>query len=65
MLSYAFVVNGWITRMTDLEKASNYTGLMYYYGMIIKNVFFFVIPEAESRYSSHLLTAGKLNSKQQ
>jgi hypothetical protein len=46
MLSYAFVVNQWINKMQALEKAKNYTGLAYYYGMIIRNVFFFSIPEA-------------------
>lgn len=46
MLSYAFVVNQWINKMQALEKAKNYTGLAYYYGMIIRNVFFFDIPEA-------------------
>ena len=48
MLSYAFVVNQWISKMQAYEKGGNYTGLAYYYGMIIKNVFFFVIPEASS-----------------
>lgn len=46
MLSYAFVVNQWINKMQALEQAGNYTGLAYYYGMIIRNVFFFSIPEA-------------------
>lgn len=34
--------------MQALENSQNYTGLAYYYGMIIKNVFFFEIPEAAS-----------------
>lgn len=48
MLSYAFVVNSWITKMTSLNEHKNYTGLAYYYGMIVKNVFFFTIPETAS-----------------
>ena len=48
MLSYAFVVNQWINKMSALEKAKNYTGLAYYYGMIIRNVLFFTIPETAS-----------------
>lgn len=46
MLSYAFVVNQWINKMQALEKSKNYTGLAFYYGMIVKNIFFFDIPEA-------------------
>lgn len=48
MLSYAFVVNQWITRMENLQKAGNVTGLAYYYGMIIRDIFFFDIPETAS-----------------
>jgi len=37
-----------VEKMQKLEAAKNYTGLAYYYGMIIRNVFFFTIPEAAS-----------------
>jgi hypothetical protein len=47
LLSYAFVISTWIDRIKALDKARNITGLAYYYGMIVKNVFFFTIPEAE------------------
>ena len=50
MLSYTFVMNSWMRRLEALEKAKNNTGLAYFYGMIIKNIFFFTIPEA-SGYS--------------
>jgi hypothetical protein len=30
-----------------MEQQKNYTGLAYYYGMIVRNVVFFTIPEAE------------------
>jgi hypothetical protein len=46
MLSYAFVMNQWIKKMQSLQQQSNYTGLAYYYGMIVRNVFFFDIPES-------------------
>lgn len=48
MLSYAFVVNTWVSRLRTMEATKNYTGLAFYYGMIVRNVFFFTIPEAES-----------------
>lgn len=47
LLSYSFVLATWIDRIKALDKAKNYTGLAFYYGMIVKNVFFFNIPEAE------------------
>jgi hypothetical protein len=47
MLSYAFVMNTWVGRLRTMEQQKNYTGLAYYYGMIVRNVFFFTIPEAE------------------
>jgi len=47
MLSYAFVVNTWVSRLRTMEQQKNYTGLAYYYGMIVRNVVFFTIPEAE------------------
>jgi len=52
MLSYAFVVNNWIDKMNALSTQGNTTGLMYYYGMIIRNIFFFEMPEAAS-YSEY------------
>ncbi|CDW72742.1 UNKNOWN [Stylonychia lemnae] len=53
MLSYAFVVNTWIDKMNALSQQQNTTGLMYYYGMIVRNIFFFPMPEAESFYSGN------------
>jgi hypothetical protein len=47
LLSYAFVMNSWMKKIEAMDKAKNYTGLAYYYGMIVRNVFFFDIPEAE------------------
>ena len=47
MLSYSFVVNTWVNRLRTMEATKNYTGLAFYYGMIVRNVFFFTIPEAE------------------
>lgn len=47
MLSYAFVINTWIDKMNAWSKQGNTTGLLYYYGLIIKNIFFFPMPEAE------------------
>jgi hypothetical protein len=47
LLSYSFVLTTWIDKIEALDKAKNYTGLAFYYGMIVKNVFFFNIPEAE------------------
>lgn len=32
--------------MDALEKSGNTTGLYYYYGLIIRNLFFFDMPEA-------------------
>ena len=43
VLSYAFVINSWITRLQDMDKNHNTTGLVYYYCMIIKNLLFFQI----------------------
>jgi len=51
MLSYAFVINSWINRMTDLEAEGDIAGLVYYYALIIRNVFFFTIPEEGTRYT--------------
>ena len=48
MLSYSFVINTWVNRLKTMEAQSNYTGLAYYYGMIVRNVIFFTIPEAEA-----------------
>ena len=45
MLSYAFVINGWIETLDKYEKNNNQTGLFYYYGLIIRNIFFYEIPE--------------------
>ena len=45
MLSYAFVMNQWLTRMEAMQANGNYTGLAFYYGMIIKDIFFFDMPE--------------------
>lgn len=47
MLSYAFVVKTWVTRLQTMQERKNYTGLAYYYGMIVRNVIFFTIPEAD------------------
>ena len=47
LLSYSFVMNSWMKKIEALNKANNKTGLAYYYGMIVRNVFFFTIPEAE------------------
>jgi hypothetical protein len=47
LLSYSFVLTTWIDKIKALDKVKNYTGLAFYYGMIVKNVFFFNIPEAE------------------
>lgn len=47
MLSYAFVMNTWVSRLNTMQAQNNYTGLAFYYGMIVRNVFFFTIPEAE------------------
>jgi hypothetical protein len=55
MLSYAFVVNTWVSRLKTMEARKNYTGLAYYYGMIVRNVIFFTIPEAESMEDDTLL----------
>ncbi len=46
LLSYAFVINTWLDRMNALELAGNTTGLYYYYGLIVRNLFFFEMPEA-------------------
>jgi hypothetical protein len=62
LLSYAFVVNTWIDRMDKLSKQGNTTGLCYYYGMIIKNVFFFTIPESGSLKSEHPLLSQMMTS---
>lgn len=48
MLSYAFVINSWIDRMQELSDEGNTTGLIYYYSMIIRNVFLFDIPKFAS-----------------
>jgi hypothetical protein len=65
MLSYAFVVNQWITRMENLQKAGNVTGLAYYYGMIIRDIFFFEIPEAASLYSLSSAAGSKEDGRDQ
>eukprot|EP00347_Sterkiella_histriomuscorum_P016641 403352409 len=52
LLSYAFVINSWIDKMAALQKIGNTTGLMYYYGLIIRNIFFFPMPEAGALQSS-------------
>jgi hypothetical protein len=44
-------------RLEALEKAKNNTGLAYFYGMIIKNIFFFTIPEASGYSEGQLLTS--------
>jgi hypothetical protein len=48
LLSYAFVINTWLDKMDALRISGNTTGLYYYYGLIIRNVFFFPMPEASS-----------------
>ena len=48
MLSYAFVINGWIDKLSKYQENGNVTGLYYYYGMIVKNVFFYDVPEEGS-----------------
>lgn len=53
LLSYAFVINSWIDKMAALQKIGNTTGLMYYYGLIIRNIFFFPMPEASSLWDEN------------
>ena len=48
MLSYAFVINQWVTRMQQMQAANNIQGLVFYYGMIVKEIFFFPMPEQGS-----------------
>ena len=48
MLSYAFVANSWIDKLNTYSKNGNTTGLYYYYGMIIKSLFFYDVPEEGS-----------------
>ena len=48
MLSYAFVMNQWVTRMQQMQAANNIQGLVFYYGMIVKDIFFFPMPEQGS-----------------
>lgn len=44
LLSYAFVMNTWLNNMAALRQSGNTTGLYYYYGLIVKNIFFFPMP---------------------
>jgi hypothetical protein len=46
MLSYAFVANKWINALENSE--GNSTATWYYYGLIIRSLFFYTIPEASS-----------------
>lgn len=48
MLSYSFVLNRWITKLIELNEAGDVGGQIYFYGMIIRNVFFYEMPEAAS-----------------
>jgi hypothetical protein len=48
MLSYAFVINGWMDKIKDYSNNGNTTGLVYYYSMIIKSIFFYDVPEMGS-----------------
>jgi hypothetical protein len=53
LLAQAFSINGYIVKMKDLVAKGNSTGLFFYYGLIIKNVFFFKVPEAGALQSSY------------
>lgn len=44
LLSYAFVMPYWITKLEDMQSAGNTTGLVYIYCVIIKDLLIFDPP---------------------
>ncbi len=48
LISQAFVINIYINKLNTYQANHNVTGLYYMYGIIVRNVFFYPVPEAES-----------------